>query len=186
MKSLLPYFLMIPLLITGIKGYSSSHEPQQPSANTLSDRLSDKAEVRQLKHERFIASVDSLVKSRNFVFMPNSMQETPGGFEQLIYNAFYYVAVQNDSLSVHIPAIRGGLAEIIQMINFDTNIIRNYQRSAMPYGWSVTFDASGPNDISYSFNFNIYTTTGETILIILSPVNSVKYIGNIQSISNHK
>ncbi|MBQ4280023.1 MAG: DUF4251 domain-containing protein [Rikenellaceae bacterium] len=152
----------------------------QSSPSSGSDRRGDRADVRELKHERFVASVDSLVASRRFVFMPNSMQESPGGYEQLIYNAFYYVAVKGDSIEVHIPAIRGGLAEVVEMINFDAGNLQDYRRTATPYGWSVTFDATAPDRMTYSFDFNVYTVSGQTILMILSPVNSVKYIGNIQ------
>ena len=50
----------------------------------------DRKQRRELREKRFAARIDSLVQSRNYVFYPNSMQQSPDGETQLIYAAVSY------------------------------------------------------------------------------------------------
>ncbi|MBP3356879.1 MAG: DUF4251 domain-containing protein [Rikenellaceae bacterium] len=136
----------------------------------------NRVERRRLKQEQFARRIDSLVASRNFVFLPNSMQELPGGTMQFIYNQFYYVGIFPDHVEVHLPTIRGGVVQYVEILNFDTFNVRNYSCARIQCGWNVSFDLS-VDDQSYVVSMVICNTTGEVGLNLLTARNSVRYIG---------
>ncbi len=139
-----------------------------------------RTERRRLKAERFAARLDSLVQSHNFRFLPNSMQELPGGWTQLIYNELYFVGIFSDHVEVHMPMIRGNMMEYIEILNFDTFAIENYQVSKVQYGWNVSFNIINSGQ-HYTVNLMVYTLTGETVLNLLTLSNTIRYVGYIQS-----
>ena len=141
-----------------------------------------RTERRRLKNERFMARLDSLVQSHNFRFLPNSMQELPGGWTQLIYNELYFVGIFSDHVEVHMPMIRGNMVEYIEILNFDTFEIQNYQVSKVQYGWNISFNITNSGQ-HYTVNMMVYTLTGETVLNLLTLSNTIRYVGYIQSLS---
>lgn len=143
----------------------------------------DRVERRKMKAQRFAASIDSLVTSHSFRFLPNSMQELPGGWMQLIYNELYFVAVFKDHVEVHMPTIRGGMVQYYEILNFDTFEVRNYQASKTQFGWNVSFNLLTNNDTVYTINMLVNTLTGETVLNLLTLSNTVRYVGYIQSVT---
>lgn len=146
----------------------------------------DRVERRQIKAQRFAASLDSLVMSRAFVFLPNSMQEIPGGWMQMIYNQFYYVGVMKDHVEVHLPVIRGTVMPYYEILNFDTFEVKNYQASRAQFGWNISFNLIAKNDLVYTINIMIYSMTGETVMNLLTVSNTIRYVGYLQPASQVK
>lgn len=156
-----------------------------PEVQSVPDKDADRltrTERRRLKAERFAARLDSLVRSHNFRFLPNSMQELPGGWTQLIYNELYFVGIFSDHVEVHMPMIRGNMAEYIEILNFDTFELQNYQISQVQYGWNVSFNMIHA-DRNYTVNMMVYTLTGQTVLNLLTLSNTIRYVGYIQPLS---
>lgn len=140
------------------------------------------SEHRQLRHLEFVAKQDSLIKSHNYQFMPTTMQEMPGGSMQFVYNYYYYVGVSSDHLEVHMPTVRGGGVQFIEILNFDTFSVKDYKASQTNFGWSVSFSATSSSGGEYTFCMNLCTSTGEAVMNIMSDGVIIKYIGSIDSL----
>ncbi|MEG1622712.1 MAG: hypothetical protein RR330_05000 [Alistipes sp.] len=134
-------------------------------------------ERRAYKVHRFAERIDSLVQSRDYVFWPNSMQEIRGGAIQMIYNEYFYFGFFIDHAEIHLPTERGA-SQFIEVLNFDSMNIRNYQASPIQAGWNVHFQiVDGAK--CYVADFIISTVTGEAILNLLAPDVSMRYVGSI-------
>lgn len=171
----------VPAVQTSVQPVAGGNEytalaQQNYTAATRDHGSMNRVERRRLKQEQFARRIDSLVASRNFVFLPNSMQELPGGTMQFIYNQFYYVGIFPDHVEMHLPTIRGGVVQYVEILNFDTFNVRNYSCARIQCGWNVSFDLS-VDDQSYVVSMVICNTTGEVGLNLLTARNSVRYIG---------
>ncbi len=145
-----------------------------------SDRKMDRTERRQLRAERFAAQIDSVISSRNYIFSPNSMQEIPNGSMQLIYADYFYLGIMEDHVEVHLPVVRGGAMQYIQVLNFDTFSVKNYQASRTGCGWNISFDITDDKTV-YAVNMLVSTVTGETTLTLLTMNNTMRYVGFISN-----
>lgn len=141
----------------------------------VSDQGLDRAERRALKAKLYARRVDSLVLSRNYMFFPNSMQECPGGLIRNIFATYYYFGMFVDHVEVHLPTERG-LTQYVEILNFDSMSVHNYQASPVQWGWSITFDVTNDDSI-YHVDFAVSTATGETVLTLITPVLTMRYLG---------
>lgn len=134
-------------------------------------------ERRAYRAQRFAERIDSLVQSRDFIFWPNSMQQVPGGSMHLIYNGYYYFGLFVDHAEVHLPTERG-VTPYVEVLNFDSMRLKDYTASAVHGGWNIRFRIAD-GDACYIVDFAVSTVTGETILNILTPSVSMRYVGAI-------
>ena len=144
-----------------------------------STRGMTREEWRALKARRFAERIDSLVQSRDFIFWPNSMQQVPGGTIHLIYNESYYFGLFVDHVEVHLPTERG-VTPFVEALNFDSMRLKEYAASAIHGGWNIRFRIAD-GDACYIVDFVVSTLTGETILSLLTPTTSMRYVGSIDS-----
>lgn len=136
-------------------------------------------ERRALRARRFAERIDSLVQSRDFIFWPNSMQQVPGGTIHLIYNESYYFGLFVDHVEVHLPTERG-VTPFVEALNFDSMRLKEYTAAAVHGGWNIRFRIAD-GDVCYIVDFVVSTLTGETILSLLTPTTSMRYVGSIDS-----
>lgn len=136
-------------------------------------------ERRALRARRFAERIDSLVQSRDFIFWPNSMQQVPGGTIHLIYNESYYFGLFVDHVEVHLPTERG-VTPFVEALNFDSMRLKEYTAAAVHGGWNIRFRIADGDDC-YIVDFVVSTLTGETILSLLTPTTSMRYVGSIDS-----
>lgn len=134
-----------------------------------------RAERRAWKAERFAARIDSLVQSRSYLFYPNSMQQMPKGLIRMIYADYFYFGLFTDHVEVHLPAERG-VTQYVEMLNFDSMNLRNYRASRTQWGWNITFDVTDA-EVVYPVDIAVSTTTGETVLTLLTPQVAMRYVG---------
>ncbi|WP_297605352.1 hypothetical protein [uncultured Alistipes sp.] len=144
-----------------------------------STRGMTREERRALRARRFAERIDSLVQSRDFIFWPNSMQQVPGGTIHLIYNESYYFGLFVDHVEVHLPTERG-VTPFVEALNFDSMRLKEYAASAIHSGWNIRFRIAD-GDACYIVDFVVSTLTGETILSLLTPTTSMRYVGSIDS-----
>lgn len=135
----------------------------------------DRTELRAYRAKVYAARIDSLVQSRNYMFFPNSMQEVPGGVIRLIYADYFYFGMFVDHVEVHLPTERG-ITQYVEMLNFDSMSIKAYQASRMQWGWNVSFNIADGEDL-YHADLAVSTTTGETVLTIITPHLTMRYVG---------
>lgn len=134
-----------------------------------------RAERRAAKADDFATRIDSLVRSRNFVFYPNSMQEIPNGEMQLIYADYFYFGLESDTAAIHLPATDGKVMQYVGMLNFDAPIA-DYKLLPFQSGMTSTFSITHNGSI-YFCRLVVSAVTGETALTIVTPDTTMRYIG---------
>lgn len=139
-------------------------------------------ERRAYRAKVYAARIDSLVQSRNYLFYPDSMQEIPGGLIRSIYAEYFFFGLLVDHVEVHLPTERG-LAQYVEMLNFDSMSIRDYRASRMQWGWCVSFDFADGN-VSYHAELAVSTVTGETVLTLIAPAVTMRYVGRLWNKKN--
>ena len=138
---------------------------------------------RAFKADRFAFQVDSLVRSRNFLFYPNSMQETPSGSMSNIVADYYYFGLFVDSAEVHLPVVNEAMS-MIKVLNFDSPIA-DYRLYPFQSGLSITFSMQSEGT-PYAVRFVVSTLTGETVLMLVSPETTMKYVGYLSQWKLHE
>jgi hypothetical protein len=177
-----------PQFSVGISGADSVPQTtivpvQQPAVQVVErttvyeepERGMNRAQRRAWKAKVYAAKIDSLVQSRNYMFFPNSMQEIPGGMIRSIYADYFYFGIFVDHVEVHLPTERG-ITQYVEMVNFDSMSLRDYRAARTQWGWSVTFNVAD-GDAAYHADFAVSTATGETVLILLTPSVTMRYVG---------
>ena len=177
-----------PQFSVGISGADSVPQTtivpvQQPAVQVVErttvyeepERGMDRAQRRAWKAKVYAAKIDSLVQSRNYMFFPNSMQEIPGGMIRSIYADYFYFGIFVDHVEVHLPTERG-ITQYVEMVNFDSMSLRDYRAARTQWGWSITFNVAD-GDAAYHADFAVSTATGETVLTLLTPSVTMRYVG---------
>lgn len=132
-------------------------------------------ERRAYRAKRYAQRIDSLVQSRNYMFFPNSMQEIPGGMIRSIYTDYFFFGMFIDHVEVHLPTERG-VTQYVEMLNFESMSVRRYQAARLQWGWCISFDISD-GDAAYHAEFAVSTVTGETVLTLITPSLTMRYVG---------
>lgn len=135
----------------------------------------DRAERRAYKAKVYAAKIDSLVQSRDYLFFPNSMQQLPGGMIRTIYTDYFFFGMFVDHVEVHLPTERG-VTQYIEILNFDSMSVRNYQASHMQWGWAVSFNIADGDEL-YHVDLAVSTATGESVLTLITPTVTMRYVG---------
>ena len=132
-------------------------------------------ERRAYRARLYAQKIDSLVQSRDYMFFPNSMQEIPGGLIRSIYADYFFLGMFVDHVEIHLPTERG-VTQYVEMLNFDSMSIRSYQAARLQWGWCISFDVADGNTV-YHADFAVSTATGETVLTLLTPDVTMRYVG---------
>lgn len=141
---------------------------QPPRDMTRTERRAWRAKV-------YAAKIDSIVQSRNYLFFPNSMQAIPGGLIRSIYADYFFFGLLVDHVEVHLPTERG-VTQYVEMLNFESMNIRDYRAARTHWGWSVSLDIAD-GDTHYHADLAISTATGETVLTLIAPQTTMRYVG---------
>lgn len=158
-----------------VVSYTTVMEPQ-PMRMTRAHR-------RAYKAEKFACSLDSLIRSRNFVFYPSTMQETPDGSMAYIVADHFYFGMFNDSAEVHLPTLNGSL-DFIRMLNFDS-FVSDLRLYPYPSGLNITF-ALHNNGKDYFTRLVVSTVTGECVLMLATPETTMRYVGWVSAVKLHE
>lgn len=134
-----------------------------------------RTERRAWRAKAYAAKIDSIVRSRNYLFFPNSMQELPGGLIRSIYADYFFFGMFVDHVEVHLPTERG-ITQYVEMLNFESMSIHDYRAARVQWGWSVSFNITD-GDALYHADFAISTATGETVLTLITPILTMRYVG---------
>ncbi len=140
-------------------------------------------ERRAYRAKCFAAKIDSLIQSRNYLFFPNSMQEIPNGVSRTIYANYYFFGLFIDHVEVHLPTERG-VSQYIEMLNFDSMTIRDYRASRTQWGWTISFNITD-QDALYHVDLAVCTATGESVLTLITPSVTMRYIGYLTNKHQH-
>lgn len=159
-------------------------------SNIVKDKAQRTAqqEARQQRRAERLAAyekfIDSLVLSHNFRFIPQTMQQLPGGMMRTLQNPCYEIWVDNREVDVCIPFLKGYTPPYYPVVfNYVLPTVDNYIAEQTDNGWHISFQSSLFSATDYTFSFEINSHYGGAILTISTPVyNSVQYSGNILAI----
>jgi hypothetical protein len=153
-----------------------------PNRNTAAHQ--QRVERRAARLAAYERHIDSLITSNNYRFIPETMQQLPGGMMRNLNSAFYEVTVMPDGVDVFIPFLKGYVPPYYPVVfNYVLPQVSGYTAEQTNNGWNVTFSTTLFSSTDYTFNLEIYTHYGGAMLTISSPFyNSVQYTGNILGI----
>ena len=106
-KSILT-LLIIAIAVAGVNVAINAKEDAEAKRNA--ERTAQQEARQQRRAERlaeYEKFIDSLVLSRDFRFVPQTMQQLPAGVLRTIYNPSYEVAVWSGSVDVCMPFLKG-------------------------------------------------------------------------------
>lgn len=167
--SIPPTTTVVPVQQPAVQVVERTTVYEEPARNlSRTQRRARRAEI-------FAQRIDSLVQSRNWMFFPNSMQEVPGGTIRQIYAGYFFFGMFVDHVEVHLPTERG-ISQYVEMLNFDSMSLGDYRSSRLQWGWCISLDIAD-GDHRYHAEFEISTVTGETVLTLIAPQLTMRYVG---------
>lgn len=171
-------WILAVMLWTALPAFAQQG-PGPATEDRRTERRQRNAAERQLRQQRFVAQLDSMVASGEFQFLPVSMQWGPRGGAEIITDFYYYVGIFKKYLQVHIPVVIGRAMTYNAIVNFDTDKMTDFRTQRNDSGWKVSFAATDDTGTAYTFVFTIYEQTGRAILDMLSNRNVMQYSGTI-------
>ncbi len=181
-------FILVSVAAMVITAFIVSIEAQGEAATTTTaDRTQKQQERQQRRAERLAAYekyVDSLVLSRNFRFVPQTMQQMPAGMMRNLVNPNYEVAFWDTEVDVCIPYLKGYTPPYYPVVfNYVLTSVEHLTTEQTNDGWHLTFSTSMFSATTYTFSMEIYSRYGGATLSISNPFyNTVQYTGNIFAI----
>ena len=154
----------------------------EPNRNTAAHQ--QRVERRAARLAAYERHIDSLITSNNYRFIPETMQQLPGGMMRNLNSAFYEVTVMPDAVDIFIPFLKGYVPPYYPVVfNYVLPSVQNYHAEKSTNGWHISFQTTLFSATEYTFLFEVSPHYGNVVLTISSPFyNSVQYTGNIMGI----
>ncbi len=133
--------------------------------------------MREAREQEFIANIDAIVKSRNYIFRPISMQNIVSGNTRSLFAYYMYMGVMNDKVVLHLPV--EFTSYVINTVNLDA-FIEGYTATLNDGNWRITFSFMNGSErwLAEIFLSNI---TGQTRLALVTPEGVMRYLGTLES-----
>jgi hypothetical protein len=128
--------------------------------------------------------LDSTILSHNYRFVPETMQQLPGGMMRNLQNPCYEIIVWSEAVDVCIPFLKGYTPPYYPVVfNYVLTSVQGYNAVKSSEGWHITFHSTMYSSSDYTFTLEIYSKYGGATLTLSSPFyNSVQYTGNVVAI----
>ena len=91
---------------------------------------------REARKEAFANSVSDIVKSRNYIFRPITMQNVATGNTRDIFAYYLYAGVTDNKVVLHLPV--EFTSYIIDTVNLDA-FVEEYRATLTDGNWRITF-----------------------------------------------
>ena len=161
--------IIAALLLVGAA--ATAQEGPRPSASSPS------VSRREAKAAAFSAHIESLVKSRNYRFMPITMQNPSSGNTRNIFAYYLYFEVTGDMAAVHLPV--EFRSYIINTVNFDSPV-RSYSAEKVDTNWRIDFSVIHEGEL-WLVELFVSEVTGQTRLALVTKQGVMRYIGYLES-----
>lgn len=140
-------------------------------------KISKAKAEREARREAYSAEIDAIVRSRNYIFRPITMQNVVTGNTRSIFAYYLYAGVEDDKIVLHLPVEFTSF--VIDTINLDA-YIEGYQATLDNGNWRITFSFMNGDErwLAEIFLSNI---TGQTRLALVTPEGVMRYLGTIES-----
>jgi hypothetical protein len=144
--------------------------------DSLSQLSSAKAR-REARREAYATEVDNIVKSRNYIFRPVTMQNVVTGNTRSIYAYYLLLGVSGGRVVVHLPV--EFTSYVVDTVNLDA-FVEGYTATLDGSNWRITFSFVDGTErwLAEIFLSNI---TGQTRLALVTPRGVMRYLGTLES-----
>lgn len=134
-------------------------------------------EEREARQVAYSEEIDNIVKSRNYIFRPITMQNVVTGNTRSLFAYYMYAGVMNDKVVLHLPV--EFTSYVIDTVNLDS-FIEGYTATFDNGNWRITFSFMNGDErwLAEIFLSNI---TGQTRLALVTPRGVMRYLGTIES-----
>ncbi len=144
--------------------------------SNTADSSSAKAR-REARKVAYAAEIDDIVKSRNYIFRPVTMQNVVTGNTRSIYAYYLFMGVSGDKVVLHLPV--EFTSYVIDTVNLDA-FVEGYTATLDGSNWRITFSFMNGSErwLAEIFLSNI---TGQTRLALVTPKGVMRYLGTLES-----
>lgn len=176
------------LALLAVLGFVFTGDAQSENSTSKQVARSEKQEVRRQRRAERLAAyerhIDSLVESRNFRFMPQTMQQMPAGMMRNLVNPNYELTVMDGVVDVCLPFLKGYTPPYYPVVfNYILSSVQGYEAVKSNEGWHITFRSTMYTASEYTFTLEIYSRYGGATLTLSTPFyNSMQYSGNVVGI----
>ena len=166
------------------KEYSATQTILTAEPNRNSAAHQQRIEQRAARLAAYERQIDSIIMSRSYRFIPQTMQQLPAGMMRNLNSDMYEVTVMTDAVDVFIPFLKGYVPPYYPVVfNYVLPSVENYHAEKSNNGWQISFQTTLFSATDYTFLFEVSPHYGNVVLTISSPFyNSVQYTGNIVDI----
>lgn len=166
------------------KEYSATQTTSTAEPNRNSAAHQQRIEQRAARLAAYERQIDSIIMSRSYRFIPQTMQQLPAGMMRNLNSDMYEVTVMTDAVDVFIPFLKGYVPPYYPVVfNYVLPSVQNYHAEKSNNGWQISFQTTLFSATDYTFLFEVSPHYGNVVLTISSPFyNSVQYTGNIVDI----
>ena len=163
--------LLVAMLLTGIATNA------QVGETTQQEELSKAKSEREARREAYAAEIDDIVRSRNYIFRPITMQNVVTGNTRSVFAYYLFMGVSGDKVVLHLPV--EFTSYVIDTINLDA-FIEGYTATLDGSNWRITFSFMNGSErwLAEIFSSNI---TGQTRLALVTPEGVMRYLGTLES-----
>ena len=144
---------------------------------TPQDAQSKAKAERAARQAAYSAEIDAIVKSRNYIFRPITMQNVVTGNTRSLFAYYMYAGITGDKVVLHLPV--EFTSYVIDTINLDS-FIEGYTATFDNGNWRITFSFMNGSERWLAEMF-LSDITGQTRLALVTPEGVMRYLGTIES-----
>jgi len=165
------------MLLASVATRAAVGETDSLSNSANSSDLSSAKARREARKEAYAAEIDDIVKSRNYIFRPITMQNVVTGNTRSIYAYYLFMGVSGDKVVLHLPV--EFTSYVIDTVNLDS-FVEGYTATLDGSNWRITFSFMNGSErwLAEIFLSNI---TGQTRLALVTPKGVMRYLGTLES-----
>ena len=163
--------LLVAMLLSSIVARADVGE------TTSQTELSKAKAEREARREAYAAEIDGIVRSRNYIFRPITMQNVVTGNTRSVFAYYLFMGVMGDKVILHLPV--EFTSYVIDTVNLDS-FTEGYSATLDGSNWRITFSFMNGDErwLAEIFLSNI---TGQTRLALVTPKGVMRYLGTIES-----
>lgn len=163
--------LLVAMLSVGVATHAAVGE-----TDSLSQLSSAKAR-REARRAAYSAEIDDVVRSRNYIFRPITMQNVVMGNTHSIYAYYLFLGLSGDKVVLHLPV--EFTSYVIDTVNLDT-FAEGYTATLDGSNWRITFAFMNGAERWFAEIF-LSNITGQTRLALVTPEGVMRYLGTLES-----
>ena len=162
------WFFLVAMLLASIAASAQVGE---------TDSLSSAKARREARKEAYAAEIDDIVRSRNYIFRPITMQNVVTGNTRSVFAYYLFMGVLGDKVVLHLPV--EFTSYVIDTVNLDT-FAEGYTAKLDGSNWRITFAFMNGSERWFAEIF-MSNITGQARLALVTPEGVMRYLGTLES-----